>query len=78
MIPMLTTVHSTLQQYPFDACVQLSILSLPQWSNDYFRYSARFSIWARDHDTGEVISLNVTRSYGVAVYVLVLSPLIGE
>ncbi|KAF8901905.1 hypothetical protein CPB84DRAFT_910731 [Gymnopilus junonius] len=30
-------------------------------------YDAHFLIYARDHDTGGVITLNVTKSYGVAV-----------
>ncbi|KJA21289.1 hypothetical protein HYPSUDRAFT_739272 [Hypholoma sublateritium FD-334 SS-4] len=30
-------------------------------------YTARISIYALDHDTGEFISLNITHSYGIAV-----------
>lgn len=35
-------------------------------------YTAKFSMYALDHNTGAFITMNVTNSYGIAVYVILI------
>ncbi len=68
--PQLSSPRSSLQEYPFDVYARISfpkLLSL--LLSSIVRYSGRIGMYAVDHTTGAFISLNVTRSYGIAVYV---------
>ena len=67
--PQLSTPRSSLQEYPFDVYAQISLSKLLSLLLSIVRYSGRIAMYAVDHTTGAFISLNVTRSYGIAVYV---------
>ena len=62
---------ATFQEYPFDMYV---IIFFRSWlGNTFFnvgRYEAHFLTYAINNNTGANILMNVTYSYGVAVYVI--------